>query len=99
MTNNIVLSPISLDDLEKRIENIVLRCFEKKHSLKPAPTNQQNDELLKAKEVCKLLNISLVTLWTWKKLGKIPYYNIGTRIFFKKHEVIASLNLVNAENC
>ena len=51
-------------------------------------------EILSRKEVAELLGISLVTLWTWSKKGIIPSYVIGTRIRYKKAEVLKALNVV-----
>ena len=41
-------------------------------------------EVLTREEVCKLLNVSLVTLSTWTKTGKIKAHRIGNRVYYKK---------------
>lgn len=51
-------------------------------------------ELLNRNEVAKLLQISLPTLNAWSKAGRIPSYRIGSRIRYKKNEVLDSLNVV-----
>ena len=41
-------------------------------------------EILNRVEVSKLLNVSMVTLSTWTKTGKIKAYRIGNRVYYKK---------------
>ena len=61
-------------------------------------TNQENRELKSSDEVlmtqreaAKFLKISLPTIITWKKTGKLPYYQQGRTIFFKKSEILESM--------
>lgn len=49
------------------------------------------DDLLKIDEVCEILQVSKVTVHTWKKSGKIPFNRISNRIFFKKAEILEAL--------
>lgn len=60
-------------------------------SINKAEEPVSETELLSITQVCELLKISKVTLHKWKKLGKIPYYRISNKIYFKKSEVIAHL--------
>ena len=74
-----------LDERLERIEKILLNT-------EHAPAN---DTLLSKKDVCELLGISLNTLDTYTKNKTIPCYGIGSRIVFKREEVIGSLIRIN----
>ena len=60
--------------------------------------NQQEKEieynvLLNKKEVAEMLKISLVTIHKYLKSGKLKYYRLGRRIYFKKGEIMEALQL------
>ncbi|MFH1049439.1 MAG: helix-turn-helix domain-containing protein [bacterium] len=58
---------------------------------------KSNDELITVNEVKKLFGpkgISRQTVQVWMKTGKIPYYRISGRLFFKKSEVLESVKRV-----
>lgn len=74
-----------LDERLERIEQILSRT-------EPA---QINDTLLSKKEAAQLLGISLNTLDTYTKNKTIPCYGIGSKIVFKRNEVIGSLIRIN----
>lgn len=83
-----VLITLSIDEFKRHITD----------GLSVALTTQSNTEkhkpdveLLNIKQVCDLLKISKVTLHKWKRVGKIPYYRISNKIYFKKSEIIANL--------
>lgn len=85
MLQNYFLSPISLDELETRLVSRFKTEF-----LTTAPTspNEDNGNFLTAKEVSKLLSVSLVTLCKWRKDGKIKFHRFGSRIRFKRNEIL-----------
>lgn len=76
---------VSIEELKEIIKESVENALSDKEKPKVA------EELIKRKDVSKLLKISLVTLNEWMRHGKIPYYRISSRIFFKKSEVLDSL--------
>ena len=51
-------------------------------------------ELLTSKEVSKIMKISLQTLDSWVKEGRLQKYRINKRVFFKKKEVYDALKKV-----
>jgi len=55
------------------------------------PPQQKEDELITRKETAQFLGVSLVTLNQYTKDGIIPGYRIGSRVRYKKHEVLESL--------
>ena len=77
---------LEVKELQELIENSVKNVLEQTVSKKEPET-----ELLTRNEVAKMLQISLVTLTEWIKQGKIPALRIGTRVRFKKGEVLNSL--------
>lgn len=85
----ILLSPITLDELATVIKMTVQREFEMiNNSQTPKPEN----EYITRKETSRILGVSLPTLNDYSKRGLIPSYRIGTRIRYKKEEVLNSLN-------
>jgi excisionase family DNA binding protein len=60
-----------------------------------APLSQPQTELLSKKEVCNLLGITLNTLDSHIKKRTIPAYGLGSRLMFKRDEVLASLTKIN----
>ncbi len=58
----------------------------------------KEDRLIKIGDVAKLLNVSIVTIHTWKKEGKIPFYRISNKVFFKESEILESLKKIGRGN-
>lgn len=56
----------------------------------------ENDEFITRKEAAKILGISLPTLGKWTKEGRVPAFRISSRVRYKRHDVIDSLNAVKA---
>lgn len=54
-----------------------------------------NEALLSKKEASELLGISLNTLDKFTRNRTIPCYGIGSKIIFKRSEVISSLICIN----
>ena len=78
-----VLSKEELEDLiGKSLEEVI------KNNPFNCPPDQ---ELLTREEACKLLKVSLTTLWRWTNNGKITAYGIGYKRFYKKEELLESL--------
>tara|TARA_R110002050_G_scaffold57866_7_gene130297 strand:- start:92849 stop:93130 length:282 start_codon:yes stop_codon:yes gene_type:complete len=51
--------------------------------------------LLTREETAKMLSISLPTLWKFTKDDVIPAYRIGTRVRYKKNEILLALKQMN----
>lgn len=92
MENSIMLHNFSPADLEELIRKVVreqLEEFRKNLGI------ENPDELLTREEACLLLEISLTSLWKWKKNEKIIAYGIGNRVYYKKSELMESLVRIN----
>lgn len=81
MANEMVLVP--LPELTAIIENSIQKI------LKDSSLN--SDVLLSSEDIRLLFKISDVTLCKWRKLGKIPFTRIDNKIFYRKTEVLNSL--------
>jgi excisionase family DNA binding protein len=84
---NLILSPISLDELESRIVN----RFKSEFQIQTPPQSPVEDSLLTSRQSAKMLGVSLVTLSKWRTEGRIKFHRIGSRIRFKRAEVLDSL--------
>lgn len=91
MNNQIILTSIALDDLKSIIAESISNELQK---FKQAEPEKSEKELLKIDDVAKMLNVSKVTIWDWKKRGLIPFYRIANKIYFKRNEVIECLNKI-----
>ena len=84
--DNIVLSPIPLDQLLVAItENVIVAIRKQQYE-------EQQEKLLTTKEVCKLFGITPVTVSAWIKKGKLRNCSERGKNLFKYSEVMGSLS-------
>ena len=84
--NQIIFDVLS----KKELEDLIGKSLEE--VIRNNPFNCPPDqELLTREEACKLLKVSLTTLWRWTNNGKITAYGIGYKRFYKKEELLESL--------
>jgi excisionase family DNA binding protein len=88
-----LIIPLSKAELAEFIADSVQRSFKANRTFE----SQSNEaaELLKIDDVCSILQVSKVTVHKWKKVGKIPFHRISNRIFFKRSEVLAALQMIH----
>lgn len=72
------------------IANVLARIESKMQTNAPSP-----ETLLSRVETAELLGITLNTLQKFTRNGSIPAYGIGTRVFYKRNEVLSSLTKIN----
>lgn len=85
----IQIQGISAETLLGQIKKVVKELI-------PQPQPQTTtDRLLTRKEVCKMLQVSLVTIHNWTKAGILNPYRIGNKLRFKESEVLEALQSVN----
>ena len=90
MTNEIILSGITFEQLQNSFRSIVKNEVEQ--IIKNLPTSQESaPELITRKETAHILGISLPTLNEWTKNGTLPAQRIGTRVRYQRANVYASL--------
>jgi len=72
-----------LNSIEKAIEKL------------NASSNNNSNTLLSADETCELIQIKRTTLWKWSKNGRLTSYVLGNRVYYKKAEVLNSIQRIN----
>ena len=83
-----ILIQASLEDLSELFkQNRKIDREELKEELK----KESSDELLTREQTCKFLQIDSSTLWSWTNKGKVIAYGIGNRRYYKKAELLTSL--------
>lgn len=84
-----IITTFNSDEFTALIFDAVKKANEKK--------NQNNEEAERAndfldqQQAAKFLHISLPTIIRWKKEKKIPYYQEGRKVLFKKSELLKVL--------
>ena len=78
------LTGVILSEIDKKLNELKLQ-FQPKE-----PT-----EYLTRKEVKNILHIDLSTLHLWTKKGKLKAYGIGSRVYYKRHEIESTLIPLN----
>lgn len=87
---NVMIENTSTEELIKEIENLILV------TIKSIENKDRNDglKILTRKETSELLQVSLVTLYKWNKLGVLPSYSVGNRVYYKPQEVEKAMKRV-----
>jgi hypothetical protein len=80
----------SIEELQTIVDTAV------KNALKDLPVSKESDKsddpiLLSRQETAELFKISLVTLHEWTNTGILKSYKISGRVYYKKHEVLATV--------
>jgi excisionase family DNA binding protein len=91
MSEKIIVTNYDREDLIAMIKEAFKE--ELKEILKQQEKSDDYDELLSRKEVAELLKISLVTVNKYKRAGKLPYSRLGRNIYFKKGEIMKTLEI------
>jgi len=81
-----------LSDLLEHFQTMIDKALEKHVSKAP---QTPLEELMTIVEVTKFLNVSKVTIHKWKRLKLLPFHRIGRRVYFKKYELINSMQSLN----
>ena len=92
--NDILLSPISLPEFKEQLRELLRVEFQLTHIKKEI---EEPEELLNSSQTSKLLGVSKVTLHKWKIEGRVKSYRIGTRIRFKRAEVLQALQTIKTK--
>ena len=90
-TKDIGNSPIAFFNIED-LRNVIKELLN--DITPPPPPPVPNEVFINTKEVAEMLQISTVTVWDWKRNGKLPFYRIGSKVLFKKNEILATMNKI-----
>ena len=91
MKDSIILQNLNTTDLTQLIKDGVKSQLE---NFKETLNTHNPDMLLTRDQTCKFLQIDSSTLWAWTNKGKVKAYGIGNRRYYKKAELLESLQLV-----
>ena len=82
------VSEMNAADLTKQFQLLTQKLSELEHYIKPV----KQETLLSPKDVMEWLKITPPTLNDWAKKGILTRYKLGNRAFYKKEEIIESLD-------
>ena len=87
-----ILISLSVAEFKELVKESLMEIFiEQEKDKKP-----QDDKMLTRRELADLLHVSLPTIQKYQNEGRIKYYRIGSRVLYKKSEVLDSIE-VNRE--
>jgi len=95
MANATMFTVMPISELCELIKKSVADSFDNELKSFLKNSMKEDEQLLKIEEACQLLKVSKVTIHKWKKQNKIRSYRIGRKIYFKKSELLNSLNFFN----
>ena len=87
---NLMIQNASLDELVSEIKLLVREMLQSRD----LSESKQSNTLLTRNEASKLLNVSKTTLSNWNKLGVLPAFAVGNRVYYKLEDVEKSLKRV-----
>ena len=87
---NIIIENASLEELVKQIKLIVKEVLINTDM----PRTNALERVLTRTETSELLQVSFVTLNKWNKLGVLPAYSVGTRVYYKWEDVQQAMKRV-----
>ncbi len=89
MKNSIIIHELTPEQFATIIGELKGQLTELKQKFEP----KTPAEFLTRSEVAKLLKCDLSTIHNWTKKGKLQPYGIGNRIYYKREEIEATLNV------
>ena len=91
----IFFSSVPMEELKTEISEAVLKHLSP--FINSLPPLQTETELLTRKEVAKLYGVSLPTILSWTKTGKLIGYRIASRVRYKRSEIEKSLSQIKTK--
>jgi len=91
---NILIDQISLEEFEKLQKIWIKEALEEVLDSRSNQSKSNEEDYVTRQEASSLLKISLPTLNKLTKSGKIPASRIGTRVLYKRSDIIASLDKI-----
>jgi hypothetical protein len=85
----VILTPEAISEIVKNGVKSELKEFKKEFSIQNQP-----EDLLTREQVLDLLQINPTTLWHYQNKGKIPFYKLANKCYYKRSEIMDSLILV-----
>ena len=88
--NDVLLTPIRLNELEILIQNSVERAM-KAHQSQKVDTTTPPEQLLTIQEAAKFLNLSVPTIYSKVSKGELPVMKRSKRLYFSSIELMEYL--------
>jgi len=77
------ISFLTFDDVKRAVSEVLTE-----HQAKTPPKTTEPEAYIYGLEaLSKHLGIGVTTAWKLKKSGKLPFYQSGKKLFFKKSEI------------
>ncbi len=89
---NTILFSLTLDEFKDILKESISEMTLAKQSPKD---NRSEESFLTQRQAAKYLQITEPTIIKWKKENRIPYYQNGRRILYKKSELLQALRKNN----
>jgi len=83
----IEIEQVSMRELIEKIEEVIIR----NSKLQKKIIEVNNLDILTRNEVAELLQVSKVTLHHWAKKKVLVPFSIGTRVYYKKKNILDSM--------
>jgi excisionase family DNA binding protein len=96
--SHVLFTAIDLKELQSIIAQTVRQELTDLAASPPGARPPEPDELLDRAQAAKLLRISLVTLYEYTNKGILPAYRCGTRLRYKRTELLSALKQVHVAN-
>lgn len=87
---NLIFSQIPITELQKFISDTIREEMQKIATPTPPPET----EFITRNQTAQILGVSLPTLNEWTKQGLIIGYRIGTRVRYKKGEILEAVKQI-----
>jgi excisionase family DNA binding protein len=83
--NDLLFTPIRLNELETLIENSVRKALISKAEIHPSPDN----ELLTIEQAAEFLSLTKQTIYSLVSRGEIPSMKRSKRLYFSREDLIS----------
>lgn len=84
-----IFTTLTAEELAQTIKDSVKDVLDQNLTL--TSKKEPDEDLLTIEDVQKIFHVSKVTIHKWKKLGLLPFYKVNRKLYFKKSEVLNSL--------
>ena len=88
---NLFLTGLTLPDLREQIKKSLSEFFKERNPFQNPPPTPEPEHRLTRKQAAEYLNCTLPTLDRYREQGRIPFYQTGRTIFFKRSEIDQAL--------
>ena len=87
----ILITVYQKEDLKNLITESFRQVFSENNNTEKDHSGGK-EEILLIDDVQRIFRVSKVTIHKWKKMGLLPFYKMGRKVYFKRSEVIDSLS-------